>query len=276
MSGAPVDVQAIMPIARKHGLFLLEDCAQCAGGSIGGRMVGTFGDMGVFSFQMNKNMTAGEGGCVVTSDTRLYRRAVACHDLGYARDDAGRLVLDDPDVSLWGKGYRLDELRGAILRVQLKKLPSILQAMRGSKSRIRRALAALPGVQLRRLVDPEGDTGAFLITTYPDARRAREVNTALRAEGIVTWPQGVSNIVMTDWGLHLYYNIVSMVHRRSVDRAGFPWSLAENSGSAGNYAKGACPAADSLFERSILLAIPSCLSPGDEEDIIRAFTRVLA
>jgi dTDP-4-amino-4,6-dideoxygalactose transaminase len=68
--------------------------------------------MAIFSFQMNKNMTAGKGGCVVTRDLRLYRRAVAVHDLGYSRDDQGRLMFDDPDLCLWGRGYRLDELRG--------------------------------------------------------------------------------------------------------------------------------------------------------------------
>jgi len=66
MSGAPVNVEAVAKIATDRGIFLLEDCAQCAGGSIGGRKVGTFGDMAIFSFQMNKNMTSGEGGAVVT------------------------------------------------------------------------------------------------------------------------------------------------------------------------------------------------------------------
>jgi 8-amino-3,8-dideoxy-alpha-D-manno-octulosonate transaminase len=98
---------------------------------------------------------------------------------------------------------------------------------------------------------------------------------ALRAEGIVTWPQGVSNVVMTDWGLHLYYNNVSLVEKGSVDSKGFPWSLGENAGLARNYAKGACPVADSLFERSILLPIPSCLTEKDEDDIITAFRKVL-
>jgi 8-amino-3,8-dideoxy-alpha-D-manno-octulosonate transaminase len=275
MSGAPGNVEAVQKIARERKLFLLEDCAQCNGGSVGGRRVGSFGDMAVFSFQMNKNMTAGEGGCVVTNDFRLYRRAFACHDLGYARDENGRLIFNDPDLCLWGKGYRLDELRAAVLRVQLKKLPRIIANMRRSKYRIRKALGKSPRVQLRKIIDPQGDSGCFLITTYPDAGTAQRVNQALRAEGIVTSPQGVSNIVMTDWGLHLYYNNVSLVNRGSVDARGFPWNLAENSGLGGQYGKGTCPQADSLFERSILLPIPSCLTKRDEDDIIRAFEKVL-
>ncbi len=274
MSGAPGNAKAIQEIARDRGLFLVEDCAQCAGGSVDGQKVGTFGDMGTFSFQMNKNMTAGEGGCVVTNNLRLYRRAFACHDLGYARDANGRLIFNDPDLKLWGKGYRLDELRAAILRVQLRKLPHTIERMRKSKYRIRQALEKSPKIKLRKVLDPKGDTGCFLITTYTDAKTAKRVNVALRAEGIVTSDQGVSNVVMTDWGLHIYYNIVSLVDQTSVDGRGFPWSLKENAGLARKYGKGACPAADSLFERSILLPIPSCLTEQDEDDIIRAFEKV--
>jgi 8-amino-3,8-dideoxy-alpha-D-manno-octulosonate transaminase len=275
MSGSPGDVKAVEGIAKKHGLWLLEDCAQCNGGSVGGQRVGTFGDMAVFSFQMNKNMSAGEGGCIATNNTRLWQRAFACHDLGYARDESGRLIFNDPDLMLWGMGYRLDEIRAAVLRVQLRKLPRIVGAMHASKYRIREALAKFPGVQLRKIVDPAGDTGCFLITTYADADTAQRVNRALRAEGIVTSPQGVSNVVMTDWGLHLYFNNVSLVNTASVDGHGFPWNLAENQPLLRSYSKGTCPKADSLFERSILIAIPSCLTPKDEDEIIRAFEKVL-
>ena len=80
---------------------------------------------------------------------------------------------------------------------------------------------------------------------------------------------------MTAWGLHVYYNNVSLTNRTSADSGGFPWNLAENAGLVRDYGKGTCPVADSLFERSILLAIPSCLTQQDEDDIIRAFDKVL-
>lgn len=276
MSGAPGDVKGVQKVPRGHKLFLLEDCAQANGATVGGQRVGSFGDVGIFSFQMNKNMSAGEGGAVVTNDLKLWRRAFAAHDLGYARDEKGRLIFDDPSLCLWGRGYRLDELRAAVLRVQLKKLPRIIKSMRRSKYRIRQALGKFPGVQLRTIMDPAGDTGCFLITTYPNAETARRVNRALRAEGIVTSPQGVSDVVMTDWGLHLYTNNVSLVKQSSVEGRGFPWKLAENAGLERDYSKGTCPVADSLFERSILIAIPSCLTRRDEDDIILAFDKVLS
>ena len=275
MSGAPGDVKAVSALARAKGLFLLEDCAQCCGGSIDGQKAGTFGDMGIFSFQPNKNMTCGEGGCVITNDERLYRRAFASHDLGYIRDENGRLIFRDAEISLWGKGCRIDELRAAILRVQLSKLPAITSAMRASKYRIRQSLQGFAELGLRRIQDPRGDTGCFLITTYPDLATARSVNAMLRAEGIVPSPGGISNVLMTEWGLHLYYNILSLIRKTSMDDRGFPWGLAENVGLARDYSKGACPVADSLFERSLLLAIPSCLTDQDETDIVEAFAKAL-
>jgi dTDP-4-amino-4,6-dideoxygalactose transaminase len=276
MSGAPANAPALLNLARERGLFLLEDCAQCAGGSIDGKKVGTFGDMAIFSFQMNKNMSSGDGGCVVTNDQRLYHRAVAVHDTGYARDGDGRAMLDDLDLCLWGRGYRLDELRAAILRVQLKKLPTIIASMHRSKYRIRRELEKYSRLRLRKILDVNGDTGCFLIVTFEDSETAKRVNNALRAEGIVTSSQGINNVVMTNWGLHIYSNNVSLVNMTSINENGFPWRLPENRHSRMSYAKGTCPVADSLFERSLLLAIPSCLTRQDEDDIVRAFDKVLS
>jgi dTDP-4-amino-4,6-dideoxygalactose transaminase len=90
------DVVNVRKSPKPRACCWLEDCAPCNGGSVGGQKVGTFGDMGIFSFQMNKNISSGEGSCVVTNDVQLYRRAFACHDLGYARDENGRPMLNDP------------------------------------------------------------------------------------------------------------------------------------------------------------------------------------
>jgi len=148
--------------------------------------------------------------------------------------------------------------------------------MRQSKYRIRHALEKFPQIRLRRVIDADGDTGAFLIVRLRNAEEARRINQELRAEGIVTSSQGVNNVVMTDWGLHIYSNIVSLVNKTSIDGKGFPWNLSENRDSKPQYAKGTCPVADDLFESSILFAIPSCLTEADEDDIIHAFRKVFA
>ena len=75
---------------------------------------------------------------------------------------------------------------------------------------------------------------------------------------------------MENFGLHIYFNNVSLLNHCSTDGRGFPWRLAENKCMTRSYTKGACPHADSLFERSLLIPIPSCLTKQDEDDIIRA------
>jgi 8-amino-3,8-dideoxy-alpha-D-manno-octulosonate transaminase len=189
------------------------------------------------------------------------------------RDENGRLIMDDPDLLLWGRGYRMDELRAALLRVQLAKLPGTVGAMRRSKQRIRAALATMPEVKLRRLVDPSGDTSCFLLTIFRDGATAAAARDALRAEGIATHPQGVANILLKDFGFHAYYNITSLVQRTSVERGGFPWSHPANTGLGGSYGRGTCPVADDLFERTLMLPVASCLTQRDEDDIIAAMTR---
>lgn len=272
MNGAPAaHIEALVDLAQSHDLFLLEDCAQCVGGSVDGRKVGTFGDMAIFSFQINKNMSVGEAGAVVTSDEALYRRAVAVQDAGYARSSAGKLEMNDSDAWSWGRGVRIDELRSAILRVQLRKLEGTIERMRHSKGRIVQQLASRPELTLRRLADPAGDTGGFLLTIFPDEATARAVNQRLRGHGIVTTDPDTSNVILADYGMHIYSNIPGLVQKIGTDNNGSPWTLAENRDSVYSYNRGACPRADGLFGRTQMLAIPSCLTRDDEDDIIRAF-----
>jgi dTDP-4-amino-4,6-dideoxygalactose transaminase len=275
MNGAPGDAPRIAALAREHNLFLLEDCAQCVGGAIGGRKVGTFGDLAIFSFQMNKNMSSGEAGCVVTNDALLYRRALACHDAGYSRDEQDRIRLDDDGAMGWGRGCRLDELRGAVLRVQLRRLPEVIASMRHSKHRLRALLEKYPEITQRRILDRDGDTGCFLLTTFSNATLARTVNRRLRAHGIATDSVETSNVILEDYGLHVYFNIPALVRKIGTDERGTPWTLEENRDSIYEYHRGACPRSDDLLSRTQLLTIPSNLGEQDEEDMLAAFREVL-
>lgn len=275
MSGAPGRIAEIAAICREHGLGLVEDCAQAAGASVDGRAVGRFGDIGIFSFQLNKNMTSGDGGLIVAEDPALFRRIVALHDLGYPRNDKGRLDASDEACQLWGMGARMSELAGAMALAQMRKLPSITAAMRGSKWRIRERLADLRGIEFRHVLDPAGDTGPFLLMLLPDGELAQRFVDALRAEGIAGPPGSLACITMREWGMHWYFNIPSLVQRRSNSRDGFPWSHPANAFAAGyDYDIGALPRCDEYHERGALLAIGSTLSEADEDDIVTAFRKV--
>jgi 8-amino-3,8-dideoxy-alpha-D-manno-octulosonate transaminase len=261
MSGAPGAVDKIAAICRAHKLPLIEDCAQANGACFHGKPVGTFGDLAIFSFQLNKNITAGEGGLVVCDDETLYRRAWACHDLGYPRTAEGRLDPTDPALQLWGQGARYPELLAAVVYTQLKKLDAITAAMRKAKYALRSKLKGISGLAFRRILDPAGDTGPFLLMIWKDRDTCLRIVEKTRAAGVQTGSLGLNNIPMTDWGLHIYYNNVSLVEKRSLSAAGRPWTDPLNAFAANYvYKKGTLPVLDGLIERTSLLSIPPTLS----------------
>ncbi|GAB4411968.1 MAG: DegT/DnrJ/EryC1/StrS family aminotransferase [Anaerolineae bacterium] len=278
MSGACGDLDRLLHVSRAHNLLVLEDVAQANGASFQGRPLGSFGDMAIFSFQLNKNMTSGEGGMVVCDDENLFQRAWACHDLGYPRDADGRLIFDNPDVQLWGQGSRMSELTAAMATVQVRKLDTIVSAMRRLSRRLYAGLAGIGGARPRQLVDPNGDSGAFVLLIWPDAETCRRMVAATQEAGVRTGPKGINNVVVGDsWGLHLYYNNVSLVHRRGVNASGYPWTHPANTFAASyGYGKGALPHADDLFVRTSLLEVPPILSEDTCDRIIAIFRQCAA
>jgi 8-amino-3,8-dideoxy-alpha-D-manno-octulosonate transaminase len=273
MSGAPADVPRIIRVARRHGIPVLEDCAQANGASLKGKWVGSMGVMGIFSLQLNKNMTTGEGGMITTNSAHLIHRAFAIHDLGYPRIK-GRLVMKDGPYALWGVGGRLNEMAGAIGRVQLRKLPRIIGSMRKAKAAIKNGISDIEGVTLRRLNDERGDSGSFLIVMLPSASVAGKFARGLNAENIYS---GLSPTVrVADFGMHVYSNIHSLVKKHSNSPDGFPWSLRANRNSVYDYGKGAMPRSDDLMGRSIIMPVPSVMTRQDIQDTIRGIRKVAA
>lgn len=259
MRGVPCDMDRIMSIADKHNIPVLEDCAQANGSTYRGKSVGRLGKMAIFSLQMNKNITCGEGGLLITDDERLYFKSFSCHDMGLIRV-GGRLATPEPYAVSWGAGRRMTELCGAVASVQMKKLPLIVEHMRNSKNRIKKKLEGTPGIEFRKLPDTEGDSGPFLIMMFADGDKARSVTEKMKAAGL----HNACHIAQD--GLHNYYNIPSLTGKVSLSLTGNPWSLTENKDSNYDYNKGCCPQSDALFERSVVLAIPSLLTERQEDD----------
>jgi 8-amino-3,8-dideoxy-alpha-D-manno-octulosonate transaminase len=275
MSGAPGDLDALTAIARDAGLKVVEDCAQANGASYHGKPVGTFSDIAIFSLQLNKNMSAGEGGVLVCDDEDLYKRAFALHDMGYARNSEGRLEVGDERYQFWGIGSRMSELTGAVACAQLDKLDSVVNAMRTAKWKIKKALADIPRLKFRRVVDPEGDSGPFLITLLDSAEMCTQFVDALRAEGIKGPEGSMACVTMEEWGFHWHFNNLSLVHRRGVTPTGWPWNDPANAfAKEYKYSRGMLANCDDFAMRSILLTIASCLTDKDIDDIIRAYKKV--
>ena len=272
MSGATGNLQEVRAIAQRHDIALLEDCAQAVGGSYCGRRLGSFGELAIFSFQHSKAMSTGEGGMVVTSDYTLYKRCQAAHDIGHSED----FERGGPPTVLWGLGTVMTELQAAMGLIQLRKLPAITAAMRAAKYRLRRELAAIPGLTLRRVEDESGDNGTFLLTRYPDAEKAEAMARRLIELGLTCGPQGRLVHYLPDWGFHLYSNIPQLTHKHSNSPDGFPWTHPQNRDAPWRYDKGTLPHSDALFARSVIQAIPSDTTAQDVEDLVAIYRQAAA
>jgi hypothetical protein len=141
--------------------------------------------------------------------------------------------------------------------------------MRASKQRIKDKLAKIKGVSFRRLNDPDGDTGPFLILTFDRESRALSVTRHLRDSRI-------ENVFhLSEYGLHIYHNIRALVEKVPLSPAGNPWSLPQNLDRSCEYFKGACPKSDDLFEHSVIITIPSRLTAEQEGEMTRAIENAI-
>jgi perosamine synthetase len=142
--GNPCDVIGIKAVADRHGIPVIEDCAQAFLAEQDGRLVGTVGAIGCFSFQQGKHMTTGEGGMVVTADPALARWMTLFSDKAWGYGDPR------PDHYFLALNYRMTELQGAVARAQLRKLDGCVQRRRRSAAQLTELLAPLPGLSLPR------------------------------------------------------------------------------------------------------------------------------
>src|SRR5438874_2239616 len=178
MRGNAADMRALVALAERRGLALVEDACQAAGASFEGRRLGSFGDAGAFSLQFNKIITTGEGGVLVTDRDDLYDLAIDVHDC------AGPVRRGEGLPRFPGWNFRASELTGAVARVQLRRLDGLLERMRTTHRRLTAHVPELPGLTLRRANDDGGDAGIALVAFAETAALAREAVEALRAEGV--------------------------------------------------------------------------------------------
>lgn len=141
VAGCPADMDAIMQIARRHGLRVIEDCAQAHGAEWNGRRVGAIGDVGTFSFQSSKNLNAGEGGCCVTDDERLYRRCWSLKNVGRSPDGEW---YDHP---ILGWNYRMTQFQAALLLNQLRRVEAQAALRTQNARQLTERLSKIEGIR---------------------------------------------------------------------------------------------------------------------------------
>lgn len=264
-------MDAIMDVADKHGIPVIEDVAQAAGGSFNGRMLGSIGTIGCFSFDYYKIIVSGEGGFYTTDNERLYTRALNWHDCAACwRPDRFGPERENEDL-FCGENYRMSELEGAVAIAQIRKAKDIVSRHRAAKKKIKNAIEKFPGLEFRKLTDQAGDTGICLIIFLPDADRTRKILAAFQAEGIPCG--GIYDSKVRDWHIYNYWEHILQYKSVSGDR--LPWSgVPEN--ELPKYSKDMCPKSLELLSRAILIDIDYNLRDDDCEQIAAAVNKVLS
>jgi len=255
--GGVCDMDPILAVARAGGLKVVEDCAQSPGARVRGRPVGSIGDIGCFSISAYKIIGGGEGGLVVTNDDRLADRARQLAECGglwradrFARPRyAGELFA--------GTNYRLSELEAAVDCVQLAKLPDIVARFHDVFVRVAGQLKGFRGIVPRRVVDRDGWIGYELRFYADSAEQAGRIAEALAAEGLAARARGPD--AGPDW--HLYKDMFPVLLDRACEDR--PMHA------------GACPVAESLYDRSVIVGLNQWYSPADCDAVAAGINKVL-
>lgn len=265
--GHPADMDAIMAIAERHDLIVIEDCAQAPGGKYKGRYVGGFGHIGGFSLNRHKTIQSGEGGVMVTDDPDLALR------LQLVRNH-GELSVEEMGVTdvanTFGGNTRMTEMEAAVSREQLLKLERLTEARTGLAGYLDTRLADLPGIT-PQLHQHAGDRHVYYF--YPmryDAdvvglSRERFVE-AVRAEGIELRQGYVRPI----------YWEPMFQQKRAFSKGQFPF-VSEFHDASVSYDRGICPSAEAAFERELIFGnfcrVP--LTEAHMDQVVAAFHKVL-
>jgi dTDP-4-amino-4,6-dideoxygalactose transaminase len=240
--GNPGRIDEIKKITDEHNLFLIEDAAQAFGATYKGKSVGTYGDVGTFSFNYYKMLTAGDGGALVTDREDLYQRAFAIHDQGFL--PKGISVKQDP-LAVLGLNFKMGELSAAVILAQLKKIDMLKARLKEIKARFREGIQDIKELQFRDLPDPQGEISTLLPVFMPDAESARRLGDKLGCG------------VLSESGWHVYKNMQHILDQKSVDSTGCPFTCPHFTGKGGSaeYHEGMLPKTDALLERAINISI---------------------
>ncbi len=203
MLGNPCNMKAICEIAGRHKLSVVEDCCQALGGTFQGKRLGTWGNIGAYSLNVYKVISAGDAGILVTDDRGLYERAFGFHDQGHLPHRKG---VEIGNRSLIGINMRMNELTGAFALAQLRKLERILTLLKEKKARFKEALsdAGLKGMHFRTINDP-GECNTLLTVIFESAELAERAAKAL----------GTKTLNKSGW--HVYNNMEQMIAWRDED-----------------------------------------------------------
>ena len=262
--GEPADMDSVLAVARRHQVKVLEDGAQSVGATYKGRAVGSMGDCGIYSFQLCKTITAGEGGALVTNDPVVFERAARIHDIGELRGPHAQMLGETPRLGpLVGFNFRMSEYTGAVMRAQLRKLDRIAADFRDKGTRVARGIQDLPGIRFRKTNDPDGGLrSSVYFRTSGKAQRDRFI-AALEAENIPAGPLEGSVILPLE----------PFIEGKQTVESNWP-SFATAEDRARPYGSACCPRTVDIWNRYVGVPMDPKYSDQDVADIIQAVRKV--
>jgi 8-amino-3,8-dideoxy-alpha-D-manno-octulosonate transaminase len=264
LQGCPADMDRIVAIARKRGVKLLEDCAQAVGGSYKGKPLGSMGDISIYSHQLNKTISAGEGGSVVTNDPVLFERAARFHDLGGLRGLHQSIVGNASLAPFSGAAnFRMTEFTGGVMLAQLRKLDKIVGAVRGNAKRVYDGIRDLPGIKFRHLPDAAGDMGTGVFIRFDSKEKCDRFVKAMSAENVPVSKPGGSVVLP----------VLPYIEKKITLHAAWPtWTVGR--GKAIKYGAASCPRTLDILERFAGPMIDPKFTKRDTADIVAAIRKV--
>lgn len=261
--GSPCNMDAIMEVARRHNIKVLEDSAQNAGGQYKGKRTSTIGDIGIFSFQLHKMITAGEGGAVVTNDPLLYERAVRFHDLGLLRPPTQAQVGKGTMPYFMGVNYRMNEMTGAVMLAQLRKLDSILAEQRRRGGYVIERVSRIPGIKMRRSNDYNGELHLTVDLLLSSQELRDQFLKAMKAE----------NVPMERPSAAVVLPAQPPIANKAVPHPAWP-SFNSPRGKELLYGADSVPRTMDIFNRTATLTVGPKYTDRDLDDIVAAVTKV--
>lgn len=205
MAGVAAKMDEINSIAQRYNLPILEDSCQALGATYKGRNLGTIGNAGIYSLDIGKAITTGEGGALVTDNRDIYLKAREYSDHGHEQNQ--NVPRGEDTRSIWGFNYKVTELQGAIGLAQLKKLDYIIQKQRDNKKYIKDGIKDISGIEFRELPNPDGDASDTLIFFVESREKAHNIAKNLSKNGLGTknLPDAINWHYAGTWR-HIFYN----------------------------------------------------------------------
>lgn len=184
MAGVSAKMDEITAIAKKNNIPVVEDSAQALGAVYKGKCLGTIGKAGIYSLDIGKIITTGEGGIVVTDEKDIYLKVREYSDHGHEQNPA--FPRGEDTRSRWGFNYKATEFHGAIGLAQLSKLDYILDRQRANKNALKNGIKDVSGIEFREVPNPDGDASDTLIFFVETREKASRFAKQLSLKGIGT------------------------------------------------------------------------------------------